>query len=64
MIKADAGFTCFDDIKTIVSGNWGCGAFGGDIYAKLIIQWITATLAHKKLLYCPFNKKKLLEPIY
>lgn len=54
--KAIAGFTCFPNITDVVSGNWGCGAFGGNLHAKILIQWIAATLSNKKLLYCPFSK--------
>uniref|UniRef100_A0A1S4DU34 poly(ADP-ribose) glycohydrolase n=1 Tax=Cucumis melo TaxID=3656 RepID=A0A1S4DU34_CUCME len=41
-----------DDIG-IATGNWGCGAFGGDPQVKSIIQWLAASqvsewiLAHK-----------------
>ena len=62
--NAHAGFTCYPKVNEIVSGNWGCGAFGGNLHAKLLIQWIVATLVGKKLLYCPFNHKDLLEPTY
>ena len=27
----------------IVTGNWGCGAFGGDPELKAIIQWLAAS---------------------
>lgn len=33
-----------DDIG-IVTGNWGCGAFGGDPELKTIIQWLAASQA-------------------
>lgn len=42
-------------MKQIVTGNWGCGAFGGETRTKLIIQWIACTLAGKKMVYCPFG---------
>ncbi|KAL2487629.1 Poly(ADP-ribose) glycohydrolase 1 [Forsythia ovata] len=29
----------------IVTGNWGCGAFGGDPEVKVIIQWLAASQA-------------------
>jgi poly(ADP-ribose) glycohydrolase len=40
-----------------VSGNWGCGVFGGDVQVKIIIQWIAATMAGKQLRYCPYGSK-------
>ena len=33
----------FEDIIGIVTGNWGCGAFGGDPEVKAIIQWLAAS---------------------
>lgn len=27
----------------IVTGNWGCGAFGGDPELKAMIQWLAAS---------------------
>jgi len=27
----------------VVTGNWGCGAFGGDPEVKAIIQWLAAS---------------------
>lgn len=27
----------------IVTGNWGCGAFGGDPELKTMIQWLAAS---------------------
>lgn len=27
----------------IATGNWGCGAFGGDPELKTIIQWLAAS---------------------
>jgi len=58
--KAYAGFINTKHIKTIATGNWGCGVFKGDIRLKFIIQWIAASLAGKKLLYCPYGSNRLL----
>lgn len=27
----------------VATGNWGCGAFGGDPELKAIIQWLAAS---------------------
>lgn len=27
----------------IATGNWGCGAFGGDVELKTLLQWIAAS---------------------
>lgn len=32
-----------EDNIGIVTGNWGCGAFGGDPELKTIIQWLAAS---------------------
>lgn len=31
------------DMIGIATGNWGCGAFGGDPELKAIIQWLAAS---------------------
>lgn len=33
----------------IVTGNWGCGAFGGDPELKATIQWLAAS----QVIFCP-----------
>ena len=68
LIKAYVGFNLinFDDkdvakmTKTISSGNWGCGAFGGDYELKFIQQWLAATYAGvEKLYYYTFGRKEM-----
>ena len=29
---------------TIATGNWGCGAFNGDVILKVCIQWLAASM--------------------
>ncbi|XP_043714183.1 poly(ADP-ribose) glycohydrolase 1-like [Telopea speciosissima] len=44
----------------IVTGNWGCGAFGGDPELKTTIQWLAASQAFRPfILYCTFGEKAL-----
>ena len=66
--KAYVGFDLihFDDEKvvklkkTVSTGNWGCGAFGGDFELKFLQQWIAATYAGvEKLYYYTFKKKQM-----
>ena len=46
--------------KTIATGNWGCGAFGGNHELKFIQQWIAASFAGvQKLDYFTFNRKEM-----
>ena len=68
LIKAFIGFNLvnFDDkevekkIKTISTGNWGCGAFGGDFELKFIQQWLAATFAGvEKLYYYTFKRNEM-----
>ena len=68
LIKAYVGFNLinFKDKeipelkKTIATGNWGCGAFGGDYELKFIQQWLGATYAGvEKLYYYTFNIEKM-----
>ena len=68
LIKAYVGFNLinFDDKdvakmpKTISSGNWGCGAFGGDFELKFIQQWLAATYAGvEKLYYYTFGENEM-----
>jgi len=37
--------------KTIATGNWGCGAFGGDPQLKSVMQWMAASTHKKKLVF-------------
>ena len=68
LIKAYIGFDLinFDDKdviklkKTIATGNWGCGAFGGDFEIKFIQQWLAATFAGvDKLYYYSFKNPNM-----
>ena len=46
--------------KTIATGNWGCGAFGGNHEQKFIEQWIAASFAGvKKLDYYSFGHENM-----
>ncbi|EPY34122.1 poly(ADP-ribose) glycohydrolase [Angomonas deanei] len=45
----------------IATGNWGCGAFGGDVELKVLIQWIAASEAKRPVRYYVFDRKDLLD---
>ena len=43
----------------IATGNWGCGAFGGDLQLKFLIQWCAASAAQRPLEYFTFGNDQL-----
>lgn len=44
----------------VATGNWGCGAFGGDVELKLLIQWCAVSEAGRPLRYYVFDQTSLL----
>lgn len=45
--------TAFPDEAVIATGHWGCGAFGGNVYCKFLVQLIAASLRKDvELIYC------------
>ena len=40
---------------TIATGNWGCGAFGGFVDLKAVLQWMAASMGQRQLRYYPFG---------
>ncbi|MCQ2818645.1 MAG: poly(ADP-ribose) glycohydrolase [archaeon] len=50
--------------KTVVTGNWGCGAFSCDYEHKFLEQWVAASFAGVDLLeYYTFNNPGMKNPI-
>ncbi|KAG0250174.1 hypothetical protein BG011_008594 [Mortierella polycephala] len=59
--------------RPIASGNWGCGAFGGHLQLKFVLQWIAASICGgfspedkrlgDDLLYYTFGMKPLADEI-
>ena len=45
----------------MVTGKWGCGAFGGDPQLKLLIQWLAASKQRRNVIFCGFGDKQLDE---
>ncbi|KAL4219892.1 hypothetical protein ACF0H5_020304 [Mactra antiquata] len=46
--------------RPIATGNWGCGAFGGDPHLKSLIQWMAASYAGcPRLIYYTFGSQQL-----
>ncbi|KAI6192063.1 Poly(ADP-ribose) glycohydrolase-like [Aphelenchoides bicaudatus] len=63
--KAYVGFAVKlpDELRVIATGNWGCGAFNGNLQLKFLIQLIAASVAGRSLHYFTFGDKKLIEKI-
>ncbi|TPV93560.1 MAG: hypothetical protein B7733_19990 [Myxococcales bacterium FL481] len=57
LTKARAGFEFAEPPTDIATGNWGCGAFGGDVRLKSLIQWLAASRSGKQLHYFPFDSQ-------
>ncbi|KAH7721575.1 hypothetical protein AAVH_10874, partial [Aphelenchoides avenae] len=57
LLKASAGFSVRTPLSSqqIATGNWGCGAFRGDLELKGLIQLMAATAADRSLGYFTFN---------
>lgn len=44
----------------VVTGNWGCGVFKGDIQLKFLIQWVAAAFARRNMRYLTWDKRELM----
>jgi len=64
--KAFCGFRrdASDQPCTVATGNWGCGAFGGDPGVKFLIQLMAASLAERPIFYFTFDDFYLSRRIY
>lgn len=51
-------------LPAVCTGNWGCGAFGGDKRLKALIQLIAATLAKREVCYFTFDDSVLRDELY
>jgi len=47
----------------VATGNWGCGAFGGDTHLKAVLQLMAAALAKRDVVYFTFGDDKLAKDI-
>merc|ERR1712226_1548314 len=48
-------------LEAVATGNWGCGAFGGDVRLKLILQLLAASEADRDVAYFTFGDEQLLK---
>ena len=53
--KCRIGLMSDRDKMPFATGNWGCGAFGGDAQLKSIIQWLAASVCKRDIHYYPFG---------
>ncbi|NXL42117.1 PARG glycohydrolase, partial [Podilymbus podiceps] len=51
-------------LSAIATGNWGCGAFGGDSRLKALIQILAAAEAGRDVVYFTFGDAELMRDIY
>lgn len=58
--KALAGFDVEGTPNRVATGNWGCGAFGGDAELKSVIQWMAAIRTGKVMHYFPWDNEEVL----
>lgn len=64
--KANVGFS-FDLLTKapgVASGNWGCGAFGGEPRLKALIQLIACVANKRALVYYTFGDSELRDEIH
>jgi poly(ADP-ribose) glycohydrolase len=57
--KARSGFLRDARGLPIASGNWGCGAFGGDPPLKAVLQWLAASAEGRALRYFSFGDRRV-----
>ncbi|XP_074856198.1 poly(ADP-ribose) glycohydrolase [Carettochelys insculpta] len=51
-------------LSAIATGNWGCGAFGGDSRLKALIQILAAAEVGRDVVYFTFGDAELMRDIY
>ncbi|KAK3740796.1 hypothetical protein QZH41_010077 [Actinostola sp. cb2023] len=64
--KAYCGFFCHVETKflpAIATGNWGCGAFGGDSRVKALIQMMSAAATNRDVVYFTFGDSDFSEEL-
>ncbi|XP_045697815.1 poly(ADP-ribose) glycohydrolase isoform X1 [Phyllostomus hastatus] len=53
-----------ENLSAVATGNWGCGAFGGDARLKALIQILAAAVAERDVVYFTFGDSELMKDIY
>ena len=62
--KAYCGFRCENDTRAVATGNWGCGAFGGDLRLKALLQLVAAAEAERPVRYFTFGDRDLCRDLF
>ncbi|KAK9966040.1 hypothetical protein ABG768_005091 [Culter alburnus] len=66
--KAYCGFTRpgvqTENLSGVATGNWGCGAFGGDTRLKAVLQMMAAAEAERDLMYFTFGDAELVTDVH
>ncbi|XP_015254109.1 PREDICTED: poly(ADP-ribose) glycohydrolase-like [Cyprinodon variegatus] len=66
--KAYCGFHCSNlnikHLSAVATGNWGCGAFGGDTRLKALIQLMAAAEAGRDVAYFTFGDVQLMRDVH
>ena len=59
IFQAYTGFSFPANKKTIATGNWGCGAFGGSARLKSLLQLMACALSETSMAYFTFGDTEL-----
>uniref|UniRef100_A0A1A8Q2H6 poly(ADP-ribose) glycohydrolase n=1 Tax=Nothobranchius rachovii TaxID=451742 RepID=A0A1A8Q2H6_9TELE len=51
-------------LSAVATGNWGCGAFGGDTRLKALIQMMAAAEAGRDVAYFTFGDAQLMKDVH
>uniref|UniRef100_A0A8C4Q1H0 poly(ADP-ribose) glycohydrolase n=1 Tax=Eptatretus burgeri TaxID=7764 RepID=A0A8C4Q1H0_EPTBU len=66
--KALCGFTVelweMGRAPGIATGNWGCGAFGGDPFLKALLQLMAAGATRRPVAYFTFGDRRMMKKIF
>ena len=54
--SGETGTTPCGRMMGVATGNWGCGAFGGDPELKALLQWMACSVADRDMVYFTFDK--------
>ncbi|XP_050982496.1 poly(ADP-ribose) glycohydrolase [Labeo rohita] len=53
-----------ENLSAVATGNWGCGAFGGDTRLKALLQLMAASEAGRDVAYFTFGDEVLMRDVH